>query len=166
MSLYNSLITVPDGFPSNVQSTSAQLSMITVTWIPPPANLTNGRITGYRVRYTSNSPQYAITTELSATLNIEAGDTYLISIAAQTAVGEGPFSTPEVQQETIQSPVTFPSANPSPPTGDGLTVSTVPFTLPAVAVGAFRWVHAHSMVVLCGKVWFIRRCLSGHNNRI
>lgn len=133
--------TVPDGFPGDVRTTSTQLNSIAVTWSPPPANETNGFITGYTVQYrtsVSSPPQFTNTSALSATLTVVAGNTYFVSVAARTAIGLGPYSEPEVIQMTIPVPVTFPPSV-APSTGsDGPTVNTVPFTLPAVAAGSFR----------------------------
>ena len=132
MYILPSLPPVPDGAPVNVQSSSTRLDIITVTWDPPLTNLSNGLITGYTVQYRtvpSTNPQYTNTTALSITLDIDAGNTYLISVAAHTAIGLGPYSDPELVQMTIPVPVMFPS---DPLTvSDGLSANTIPFTLPA-----------------------------------
>lgn len=74
------------------------------------------------------------TTLISATLNVMAGYTYTISVAARTAIGLGPYST-AVSQMTIPVPPTF---SPDPPPVGSPGVTTIPITLPAVSGGTFR----------------------------
>ncbi|XP_064387090.1 receptor-type tyrosine-protein phosphatase S-like isoform X2 [Halichondria panicea] len=132
---------VPDGFPSNVRSTSTLLNSINVNWNPLADNETNGVITGYTVQYISSEAMTmdtVNTTLISATLNVMAGYTYTISVAARTAIGLGPYST-AVSQMTIPVPPTF---SPDPPPVGSPGVTTIPITLPAVSGGTFShyWV--------------------------
>ncbi len=77
------------------------------------------------------------TTSLTATLDIEAGNTYSISVAARTAIGLGPYST-EISQLTLPEPPTF-SPDPPPVVGSPGS-STISIKLPSVSGGTFRYV--------------------------
>ena len=139
---------VPDGFPRTVESTSRELGGISMSWSRILDNKTNGVIIGYSVRFqlaaAPMTEQFMNVTggdTLSVVLSITPGATYLISVAGRTAIGLGPYSTPEVIQQTIPEPPTFPT-DPLPIAGPP-TVSTIPFTLPDIpgTSNNFRCAH-------------------------
>ena len=92
---------VPSASPTDLRVVERKLTSITVKWQPIPENLTNGNLTGYKIRYrkylggdfayltknwTSKSlPQAKIT-------DLEKSTAYDISIAGYTDAGTGPFS--------------------------------------------------------------------------
>ena len=133
-----SMFTVPTGTPQNVGTSSTELNIINVQWSPVPDEQANGIIIGYSIRYridsTQSSPQNEMISNvsdiLSADVNIVAGETYRISVAARTQVGLGPYS-PELIQPTIPVLPVFPTG-PLPVTGSP-SDSTITITLPTIA---------------------------------
>ena len=92
------LCTVPNGPPLNFTTNEVLLRSFTLVWDLPPPSERNGIITGYNISITSlNSlfaaPQLFFTTSLS--INVDSLDphtNYICIIAANTAIGIGPFS--------------------------------------------------------------------------
>ena len=83
-------------------ATADTATSIKVTWNPPDVALQNGRITGYKLLYTTDPSQRedlrpAVTTGatvLSYRLtNLQVNTRYFISIAASTSVGFGPYAS-------------------------------------------------------------------------
>ena len=86
---------VPVGMPQNVLVV-AHSRMIYISWNPPSAMDRNGNITGYIVSESSNNSvelnQFFTKSENFNLTSLQAFITYTLSVAAQTAVGTGPFS--------------------------------------------------------------------------
>ena len=78
--------------PLNVLAV-AHSRMIYILWNPPNAMDRNGNITGYIVNESSvELNQFFAKSENFNLTSLQAFITYTLSVAAQTAVGTGPFS--------------------------------------------------------------------------
>lgn len=78
---------------------------MSVFWEPPQLIQQNGEITGYSLRYRVNGGSYIYANPQDTSYHMEgltAYTTYLISVAAKTAVGTGVYST-EIRQTTAES---------------------------------------------------------------
>ena len=94
--------TAPDGPPASVATTTITVSTITVTWSPPNPAQQNGRITSYRLLYTTDPSQsdelrQSVTVNTTNTLsyqlpNLLVNTRYYIKIAAATSAGLGPYT--------------------------------------------------------------------------
>ena len=86
---------VPVGMPQNVLVV-AHSRMIYILWNPPNAMDRSGNITGYTVSKSSKNSeeinQFFTKSENFNLTSLQAFTTYTLSVAAQTAVGTGPFS--------------------------------------------------------------------------
>ena len=149
--------TAPDAAPTNVSTSSTLLNQIDVSWSPPPEEFQNGVIIRYLVHYADIAApsmvtvQTATTTSASLTMAISAGTTYLVSIAAVTSVGDGPFSS-NVAQQTLSLPPPFPEV-PSQSPDMAVTSTTIPITLPTIpSLQEYRYTHIYLIpcqLVLC-----------------
>jgi len=92
----NICITVPTGPPETVSVQVLNASTLTLNWTAPLTNHRNGLIVRYKIRLDElntgiyreyNSTFYNITID-----NLHPHYRYSYSVAAETVVGEGPFS--------------------------------------------------------------------------
>ena len=137
------LSTAVPGAPLNVRTSAPSLGVIIVTWDPPTQQ--NGILTGYTVRFNQTTSTTTPVLPNVTTLMVEdlvAGTTYLVDVAASTAVGIGDYSDP-ISQATVAIP---------PPLDDDDTVfgvdmtrditqTTIPIILPEIPsadLGNFR----------------------------
>ncbi|XP_051792489.1 protein sidekick-2 isoform X3 [Erpetoichthys calabaricus] len=107
---------VPTAPPQNVAIQSATATQLDVTWDPPPVEAQNGDIQGYKVYYWEF--QRHNETERLRTLflpeggvklkNLTGYTTYMISVAAFNAAGDGPRS-PATRGRTQQAAPSAPS---------------------------------------------------------
>ena len=96
---------VPDGPPLKFNAMAKSDLSITVSWSPPNVALQNGRITHYKLLYTTNSSQ---TENLRPTVfldaatfsyqltNLSVNTRYYIMIAAGTSIGFGPYANTSI----------------------------------------------------------------------
>ena len=133
----STLCAVPDTPPTIITSSSTRRNEIDVFWNPPPLELQNGLITHYNVCYeveggAQTEQCVGVSSSLTSTtltMGISSGTTYLIRVAAATAVGLGPFSG-DHQQMTLPDP---PSIPPPPPSTDvPVTTTTISIILPTI----------------------------------
>ncbi|XP_036408661.1 protein sidekick-2-like [Megalops cyprinoides] len=107
---------VPTAPPQNVAVQSATATQLDVTWDPPPVEAQNGDIQGYKVYFWEF--QQRNETERLRTLflpeggvklkNLTAYTTYMISVVAFNAAGDGPRSSP-TRGRTQQAAPSAPS---------------------------------------------------------
>uniref|UniRef100_A0A8C9TQV2 Sidekick cell adhesion molecule 2 n=1 Tax=Scleropages formosus TaxID=113540 RepID=A0A8C9TQV2_SCLFO len=107
---------VPTAPPQNVAIQSATATQLDVTWDPPPLETQNGDIQGYKIYYWEF--QRRNETERLRTLflpeggvklkNLTGYTTYMISVAAFNAAGDGPRSPP-TRGRTQQAAPSAPS---------------------------------------------------------
>uniref|UniRef100_A0A4W3KFY3 Sidekick cell adhesion molecule 2 n=1 Tax=Callorhinchus milii TaxID=7868 RepID=A0A4W3KFY3_CALMI len=107
---------VPTAPAQNVQVQSATATQLDLTWEPPPAEAQNGDMQGYKIYYWEFQRQNE--TEKLKTLflpetnvklkNLTGYTTYLISVSAFNAAGDGPRSTP-IRSRTQQAAPSVPS---------------------------------------------------------
>ena len=96
---------VPSGVPLSIHATPLSATTLFITWLPPNSSLINGIITNFTLQYNStkrNGPQNVekvipVTEGINNFYHIldgltYGGPNYTISIAANTAMGQGPFS--------------------------------------------------------------------------
>ena len=116
-------------------TSATQRNEINVSWDPPPLEVQNGLITHYNVCYVVEGGAQAeqcipsSLTSTTLTMGISPGTTYLIRVAAATAVGLGPFSG-YYRQMTLPEPPSIPL--PPSPTNVPVTTTTISITLPTV----------------------------------
>ena len=81
--------------PTSVSVSEVTTSSITVQWGPVDCIYRNGDITGYSVRYGSET--VSVSGDSSGGMYVISGlmpsTTYSIEVAAETSVGTGPYST-------------------------------------------------------------------------
>ncbi|XP_059414733.1 protein sidekick-2-like isoform X2 [Carassius carassius] len=107
---------VPTAAPQNVAIQSSTATQLDVTWDPPPVEAQNGDIQGYKIYYwefqLQNETERLRTLflpELSVKLkNLTGYTTYMISVAAFNAAGDGPRSLP-ARGRTQQAAPSAPS---------------------------------------------------------
>ncbi|XP_066498621.1 protein sidekick-2 [Hoplias malabaricus] len=107
---------VPTAAPQNVAVQSSTATQLDVTWDPPPLEAQNGDIQGYKIYYWEYQLQNE--TERLRTLflpelgvklkNLTGYTTYMISVAAFNAAGDGPRS-PATRGRTQQAAPSAPS---------------------------------------------------------
>ena len=85
----------PSARPTSVSVSEVTTSSITVQWVPVDCIHRNGEITGYSVRYGSET--VSVSGDSSGGMYVISGlmpsTTYSIEVAAETSVGTGPYST-------------------------------------------------------------------------
>ena len=85
----------PSAPPTSVSVSEVTTSSITVQWVPVDCIHRNGDITGYSVRYGSET--VSVSGDSSGGMYVISGlmlsTTYSIEVAAETSVGTGPYST-------------------------------------------------------------------------
>ena len=85
----------PSAPPTSVSVSEVTTSSITVQWGPVDCIHRNGDITGYSVRYGSET--VSVSGDSSGGMYVISGlmpsTTYSIEVAAETSVGTGPYST-------------------------------------------------------------------------
>ncbi|XP_069786249.1 protein sidekick-2 isoform X2 [Narcine bancroftii] len=107
---------VPTAPAQNVQVQGSTATQLDVTWEPPPREAQNGDVQGYKIYYWEFQRQNE--TEKLKTLflpetnvklkNMTGYTTYLISVSAFNAAGDGPRSTP-IRSRTQQAAPSAPS---------------------------------------------------------
>ncbi|XP_038633750.1 protein sidekick-2 isoform X2 [Scyliorhinus canicula] len=107
---------VPTAPAQNVQVQSSTATQLDLTWEPPPPETQNGDMQGYKIYYWEFQRQNE--TEKLKTLflpetnvklkNLTGYTTYLISVSAFNAAGDGPRSTP-IRSRTQQAAPSAPS---------------------------------------------------------
>ncbi|XP_067860237.1 protein sidekick-2 isoform X1 [Heptranchias perlo] len=107
---------VPTAPAQNVQVQSSTATQLDLTWEPPPPEAQNGDMQGYKIYYWEFQRQNE--TEKLKTLflpetnvklkNLTGYTTYLISVSAFNAAGDGPRSTP-IRSRTQQAAPSTPS---------------------------------------------------------
>lgn len=95
---------VPSGEPQNLSGRPIDSRSIEVTWNPPPPDLQNGVITGYKIFYVKNLDELSEEDAQSVTVDADANKLtlaplavwteYKIWVLAFTSVGDGPKSQP------------------------------------------------------------------------
>lgn len=93
--------TVPSGYPRNVEVTVSSPYSLTIEWQPPALQHRNGLITNYVVNVSVNDQDSALNDQhvvrsTSLTLQTQPYTTYMVTVAAATVIGQGPFSTEEI----------------------------------------------------------------------
>ena len=90
--------TAPTLAPIGLNIDAQSSSSVTLAWMVPPLERQNGIITGYSVNVTNNDTGVSMllsSTENSITVaQLSPYTTYLCSVAAQTVVGLGPYTSP------------------------------------------------------------------------
>jgi hypothetical protein len=121
------------GAPSNVTATASG-TQATVSWTAP-ANPGSSPITGYDVQFSSNgggswtpasSTFHTSTATTEIVTGLTGGTTYIFRVAAITAIGTGPYSTPSA----AASPGAVPAAPTSVTAAAGDGKATVSWTAP------------------------------------
>ena len=90
--------TAPALAPIGLSVISQTSSSLTLAWMAPPLERQNGLITGYSVNVTNTDTGVSVL--LSSTRNsitvtqLSPYTSYLCSVAAQTIVGQGPYTSP------------------------------------------------------------------------
>ena len=80
--------------PTNVRMTGVTTTTITVKWQKVPCIEQNGDITGYIVRYGSQTQSVSGGTVTETTIsNLTPSTTYNVRVAAVNDAGTGPFSS-------------------------------------------------------------------------
>ena len=92
---------VPSGYPRNIEVTVSSPYSMTIRWQPPLLQHRNGLITNYIVNVSVNDQDSAfnnqhVVSAPSLTLQTQPYTTYMITVAAATVIGQGPFSTEEI----------------------------------------------------------------------
>ncbi|XP_045693230.1 protein sidekick-2 isoform X1 [Phyllostomus hastatus] len=108
---------VPTTAPRNVAVHSPTATQLDVTWDPPPLESQNGDIQGYKI-YFWEAERRNLTERVKTLFLAESGvklknltgyTTYMVSVAAFNAAGEGPRSTP-TRGQTQQAAPSAPSS--------------------------------------------------------
>ncbi|XP_035889307.1 protein sidekick-2 isoform X2 [Phyllostomus discolor] len=108
---------VPTTAPCNVAVHSPTATQLDVTWDPPPLESQNGDIQGYKI-YFWEAERRNLTERVKTLFLAESGvklknltgyTTYMVSVAAFNAAGEGPRSTP-TRGQTQQAAPSAPSS--------------------------------------------------------
>ena len=90
--------TVPSGAPRNFIASATSPFEAAFSWVPPPADEQNGIIANYIINVTEDNTgeEFQVSTSntsLTIDDNLQPYYTYICVIAAETSVGEGPFSS-------------------------------------------------------------------------
>ena len=102
------ILIVPSGYPQSIIANATSPFSIVINWNPLPEEEQSGVIIGYTINVTHTDTLVTIqyfTTSTNVTItSLEPYTTYVCVVAADTAVGTGPFShlifvqTPEAGQ--------------------------------------------------------------------
>jgi receptor-type tyrosine-protein phosphatase Q len=101
----------PSGSPQNVRVTQRQLTSITLEWQPPLSYQQNGIITTYTVQITQLGESLSTVTTTGLRITISSllpNSLYSFMVAASTAVGRGPYTSPSLNVRTLSPAVTSP----------------------------------------------------------
>lgn len=95
---------VPSAPPLNVTVVETAFDLVTLEWNPPLREHRNGIITGYLIQQnevgTGETLQYISNTTNRTVENLTPYTVYSFAVAAETSLGNGPFSDPvSVQTE-------------------------------------------------------------------
>ena len=94
----------PSGSPQNVRVTQRQLTSITLEWQPPLSYQQNGIITTYTVQITQLGESLSTVTTTGLRITISSllpNSLYSFMVAASTAVGRGPYTSPSLNVRTL-----------------------------------------------------------------
>ena len=129
----------PTGSPNITSVSSTRLREISLSWTEVLPDQRNGMITNYMVIFQSRdnaSIIYNVTvrkraTTLNASNGISAGMTYNITVLASTRVGQGPQSSPVMQETIVEPPNIVNGAGAEPITVimNAVSQTTIPITL-------------------------------------
>lgn len=106
---------VPGAPPRNVSAEATSPTTIAVSWLPPPAERSNGRIVYYKLHFVEvgQSDNEATVTTLNQTDmvidELKKWTAYKVWVLAGTTVGDGPISYP-ITVRTLEDG-TYPPAN-------------------------------------------------------
>ena len=93
---FYSVTAAPSGFPRNFSASVVTTHSLFLVWNPPPPEDQNGVVIRYRVNVTvlGTIEMYQLSSVNSSitVLSLRPYTTYIFTIAAETAVGVGPFS--------------------------------------------------------------------------
>ena len=99
---------VPSGYPQSITANATSPFSIVINWDPPVEEQQSGVIVGYTINVTHTdmlvTTQYFTNSTSITITSLEPYTTYVCVVAADTAVGTGPFShlifvqTPEAGQ--------------------------------------------------------------------
>ncbi|XP_055589281.1 roundabout homolog 2-like [Uranotaenia lowii] len=91
----------PSAPPTEVRVGVINTTAAFVRWSPPPVNLLNGELTGYKIQIKSNTTNKVLgqmvlnsTTQSVVINSLTPGATYIAKVASLTAGGIGPYSLP------------------------------------------------------------------------
>lgn len=91
-------ITAPSVAPVGLSIISQSSNSLTLHWSPPPAEGQNGLINGYSINVTSSATGEVVllnsTEDFISVASLSPYTTYLCSVAAQTVIGLGPYTSP------------------------------------------------------------------------
>ncbi|NWZ71362.1 SDK2 protein, partial [Acrocephalus arundinaceus] len=140
---------VPTAAPLNVAVQAATATQLDVTWEPPPVESQNGDIQGYKIHFWEEQRQNQSARVKTLFLpetgvklkNLTGYTSYLVSVAAFNAAGDGPRSAP-VKARTQQAAPSAPgSIRFSELTTTSVNVSWEPPLLPNGVLEGYRLVY-------------------------
>ena len=88
--------TAPTGPPQSIFAPAVDASFITLMWDPPVAPEQNGHITNYTINMTTESGNifsFSTSSNVYTISDLEPFKVYYFELAAETIVGQGPFSS-------------------------------------------------------------------------
>ena len=104
LALRYSLHSAPTGPPLDADATPINSTSVTISWNPPAPENQNGVITGYVINLTIVSSgdvfQYSSSRDNITIGSLHPFTTYDFTVAAQTSVGTGPYTT----NSTVMTP--------------------------------------------------------------
>ncbi|XP_031639876.1 uncharacterized protein LOC116351869, partial [Contarinia nasturtii] len=127
----------PSSAPTDIRVGIINITAAYVRWSPPPQNMLNGELIGYKIQIKSNVTNKLLgqmslnaTTQSVVINSLNPGGRYTARVAAQTAGGMGPYSTPAALHM------------------DPSFISRPPKTDPAVAMWATTWMSGIALAIL------------------
>lgn len=132
---------VPGAPPRNVSAEATSPTTIAVTWLPPPAERSNGRIEYYKLHFVEvgQSDNEATVTTLNQTEmvidELKKWTAYKVWVLAGTSVGDGPISYP-ITVRTLEDGTYSHSHSPAP---HPLTISNFSPTYPPYIALNLTW---------------------------
>ena len=95
--LFSAHVTVPSGYPQNLEAIAITSRSANITWDPPISEEQNGLIIGYTINMTVSQTgdnfQLLSTTTTLLVDTLVPYTTHVFIISASTSIGAGPFST-------------------------------------------------------------------------
>ncbi|XP_058880325.1 netrin receptor DCC-like isoform X2 [Acipenser ruthenus] len=138
---------VPSSPPQNISLEVVNSRSIKVSWMPPPSNMQNGFITGYKIRHRKTGRRGEQETLEPNNLwylftGLEKGSQYSFQVAAMTVIGTGPSTewytaeTPENDLDESQVP-DQPSSLHVRPLTTSIVMSWTPPLNPSIVVRGY-----------------------------